>query len=59
MLFSRSEGREVEPPRDTLFKGFGNLYTRCFSLDPRVVRSSHLATFCLKALETFTLVTLT
>ena len=30
---------------------------RCFSLDPRVVRSSHLTTLCLKALETFTLVT--
>ena len=27
MLFSRSEGREFEPPRETLFKGFGNLYT--------------------------------
>ena len=26
----------------------------CFSLDPRVVRLSHLATLCLKALETFT-----
>ena len=26
MLFSRSEGCEVEPPHDTLFKGFGNLY---------------------------------
>ena len=27
MLFSRSKGREVEPPHDTLFKGFGNLYS--------------------------------
>ena len=27
MLFSRSEGHEVEPPGDTLFKGFGNLYS--------------------------------
>ena len=27
MLFSRSEGRDVEPPRDTFMKGFGNLYT--------------------------------
>ena len=27
MLFSRSKGREVKPPCDTLFKGFGNLYT--------------------------------
>ena len=26
MLFSRSEGCEVEPPRDTSKKGFGNLY---------------------------------
>ena len=30
MLFSRSEGREVEPPCDTLFKGFGNLYSYLF-----------------------------
>ena len=27
---------------------------RCFSLDARLVRSSHLTTLCLKALETFT-----
>ena len=27
MLFSRSEGHEVEPPRNTFMKGFGNLYT--------------------------------
>ena len=33
MLFSRSEGCEVEPPRNTLFKGFGNLYTG----DPNVM----------------------
>ena len=26
MLFSRSEGCKVEPPRDTFMKGFGNLY---------------------------------
>ena len=26
MLSSCSESREVEPTRDTLFKGFGNLY---------------------------------
>ena len=27
MFFFRSEGREVEPPCDTVFKDFGNLYT--------------------------------
>ena len=26
MLFSRTKGREVEPPQDTFVKGFGNLY---------------------------------
>ena len=26
MLFSTSEGREVKPPHNTLFKGFGNLW---------------------------------
>ena len=31
MLFSRSKGREVEPPRHTLFKGFGNLYNTFFT----------------------------
>ena len=30
MLFSRSEGREVEPPRNTFTKGFGNLYIGTF-----------------------------
>ena len=27
MLNSRSEGRKVEPPRDTFVEDFGNLYT--------------------------------
>ena len=26
MLFSRSEGREVEPPYDTIFKDFTGLF---------------------------------
>ena len=26
MLISRSKGREVEPPQDTIIKGFGILY---------------------------------
>ena len=31
MLISRLEGREVEPPRDTFMKGFGNLYSFCIT----------------------------
>ena len=33
MLFSGSEGRELKPPRGTLFKDFENLYTG----DPDVI----------------------
>ena len=30
MLFSRSEGHEVEPPRNTFVKSFGNFYRMFF-----------------------------
>ena len=46
MLFSRSEGCEVESLRDTLFKGFGNLYSTYLGTEQRKFKHNCLHKVC-------------
>ena len=47
MLFSRSGGCEFKPPRDHMFKDFGNLYTGVVTPQRTCSKETELASGCM------------